>query len=973
MVISDIKINDIIIEDKSLYEVYIDYQTKAEEIYGEKTIVLYQVGDFYEIYGYDLPDRVKIDHLRNILKIIHYTETSKNKSIEHSIKNPKMTGFPIGNVKRNIELLLNYNYTIINISQIGNSVEFNKNKVRKVVDIISPSTYIYSEKTSNILLAIYLEDYNDNLYGALSYCDIIQGINTIYEIKDNENIEDIIYKNIKILEPKEIIIVNNLKNINIENKLIDLDIINYKYRIIDCNLHYNKIEYQEHILSKIFKNNTNLNIFEYLDIELLSNGRLIYIYLLIFLQEHNISILNNINKPKIYKPDKYILLDRETIYRLNLIYNNNNEVKYSLLNILDKTISVIGKREFRNRLLQPIINTYELERRYKLIDYFINNNNILIKTYLEGIYDIQKLHRKIHISEFSNLDINKLYLSYNNIIKLYKLLYISNTTTILNLIKFKEIDILEELVIYIEHNINLNVIDSSIIFNTNIHTDLDILLIELDEYKNIYYIIQKELSKYIEIESNSNKKKKKIIDNDKEINYITLEYKNNINILYLTDTKAKLLETYINKNKNKYIENNIISIKLSDIKIIKSTKKNKYNIVIEQIIDTNNKINDINYKYNELLCRYYKEFLEYIYINYISKLNHIVNLIEEIDISYCNANNAIRYNYTCPLIIDNAKSYLKVENIRHPIIEQINKNIQYVSNNVELGINNNDGLLIYGINSSGKSSLMKSIGLCIIMAQSGMYVSAHKLEYCPYKSIFTRIGTQDNIFTSRSSFTQEMYELRNIFNYANENSLIIGDEICNGTEECSALSLVASTIKILSTKKSSFIFATHLHKLIELELINNIDNLNIKHLKITIKNGLIIYNRKLDNGNGSQEYGIMVAQSLNMPDDFITYANNTRNIIKNDDNIFNAKNNRYNSSKFSSTCEICNLKYDEIHHINFQRDANKFNYSNDVYIHDNYNLVSLCSSCHDKIHNNEIIINGYIQTSNGSKLDYYII
>ena len=111
MVISDIKINDIIIEDKSLYEVYIDYQIKAEEIYGEKTIVLYQVGDFYEIYGYDLPDRVKIDHLRNILKIIHYTETSKNKSIEHSIKNPKMTGFPIGNVKRNIELLLNYNYT----------------------------------------------------------------------------------------------------------------------------------------------------------------------------------------------------------------------------------------------------------------------------------------------------------------------------------------------------------------------------------------------------------------------------------------------------------------------------------------------------------------------------------------------------------------------------------------------------------------------------------------------------------------------------------------------------------------------------------------------------------------------------------------------------------------------------------------------------------------------------------------------
>jgi len=357
--------------------------------------------------------------------------------------------------------------------------------------------------------------------------------------------------------------------------------------------------------------------------------------------------------------------------------------------------------------------------------------------------------------------------------------------------------------------------------------------------------------------------------------------------------------------------------------------------------------------------------------NYIIHFDKLQTIIEDIDISYCNANNAIKHNYKCPILVNSDKSYFKVKSIRHPIIEKINTDIQYISNDLELGYDK-DGLLIYGINSSGKSSLMKSVGLSIIMAQSGMYVPAQYFELSPYKSIFTRIGIQDNIFTGRSSFTQEMYELRNIFQNANQNSLIIGDEICNGTEECSALSLVASTIKILAEKKSSFIFATHLHKLVELDLINNINNLDIKHLKITNNNGLIIYDRILKEGNGSQEYGIMVAQTLNMPDEFIKYANNTRSIIKDEVNIFDAKTNRYNSSKYSTTCQICYQNYDEIHHIKFQKDVDEHNYVDDTYIHQKSNLIALCSQCHDKIHNNKIIVNGIIQTSHGFKLDFII-
>jgi len=254
-----------------------------------------------------------------------------------------------------------------------------------------------------------------------------------------------------------------------------------------------------------------------------------------------------------------------------------------------------------------------------------------------------------------------------------------------------------------------------------------------------------------------------------------------------------------------------------------------------------------------------------------------------------------------------------------------------------------------------------------------MYISSKEFIYSPYKKIFTRIGVQDNIFVGRSSFTQEMYELRNIFQNADVNSLVIGDEICNGTEECSALSLVASTIKILSEKQTTFIFASHLHRLVELDIIKNIENLEIKHLKITEKNGLIVYDRKLSDGNGSQEYGIMVAQTLDMPIEFIKYANNIRIEVKNEINIFDAKNNRYNGTKYSSGCQICGENYDEIHHIKFQRDADENKYVDDVYINDKYNLVSLCEKCHNKIHSNKIIINKIIETSEGVKLDYKVL
>ena len=164
---------------------------------------------------------------------------------------------------------------------------------------------------------------------------------------------------------------------------------------------------------------------------------------------------------------------------------------------------------------------------------------------------------------------------------------------------------------------------------------------------------------------------------------------------------------------------------------------------------------------------------------------------------------------------------------------------------------------------------------------------AKQFYYSPYHHIFSRIGNQDNLFKGQSSFAVEMSELRTILKRSDKNSLILGDELCCGTESISALSIVSATVIQLAKRNASFIFATHLHKLMELSIVKNITNLQIKHLKITYENNCIIYNRILEDGNGSQEYGIMVASTLELPDDVLKYANSVRNEIKSDINIFN--------------------------------------------------------------------------------------
>ena len=378
----------------------------------------------------------------------------------------------------------------------------------------------------------------------------------------------------------------------------------------------------------------------------------------------------------------------------------------------------------------------------------------------------------------------------------------------------------------------------------------------------------------------------------------------------------------------------------------------------------------------------------------MSTLLTFAKFIAEIDVLQSNLLNVVEKGYVAPTIdMSHSHSFVKAEKMRHPIIEHISKNSKYVPNDIVLGKDDIDGMLLFGVNAVGKSSLMKSIGINIIMAQAGMYVAASQFTYKPYKYLFTRIRNNDNIYAGLSSFEVEMKEFKVILKYANEDSIILGDELCSGTETQDATALVAAGVANLAKRKSSFLFATHLHFLADMSYIKEIKNVKLFHLLVERDVNdptKLVYTRTLQPGNGPKSYGILVCETMDLDRDFILKAKEIRESMNSKntrtDTIHtphthqNSNTSKYNINKIISLCEICKVsKACDVHHINQQCDANENNIINDTehgIFNKNklWNLVSLCKECHQSIHSvpARISIEGYITTSSGIELKYKV-
>jgi len=911
---------------------YINYEMEYRKKYGEKTIILIQVGSFYELYSIN----ENCSFMNKIGDICNIQISRKNKSIKEVNKNnPLMAGFPLYTLNKFIQILINNQYTIVLIEQITAP----PNPQRKITEIISPSTNINNNiRNGNYILVYYFEEIKGLLNVGISGVDLTTGKCIIYENGSTKNDPqltlDECYRILSTYNPTEILIIGD--EISEENKCKINEIINSnslihrKYEDYELLTYMRKIEYQKKILEKAYKNESMLSMIEYLNLERITIGIISYCILLQFAYEHNAEIIKELNKPKIIEREDKLLLEYNSAIQLNIISNNNNEK--TLLEILNRTSTAFGSRGFKERLLNPICNIEELKRRYDKIEELLEENKYkrIIKK-LNNINDIERISRKIRLLKLNPCEWNGFINSLENAKEIYEIMGIE-TKEINELIKiFENLDI-EECSKY-----NINDIKTNI-FKEGYLKKLDELT---EDYKKEIIKLEEIVQRISWIDDTNCK----LEYNEKDGYYIIITKKR-------YETALKKDKIYISKFE-KRITNNNNSYKLTSIEI------NEASTIIERRQEEIKKI--VNNEYIEYLKRI--EEKEYI------KLNKIINELREIDINSCNARNAKEYYLYRPNIKE-GKSYIKTENLRHPIIERIMSNIEYIGNDIEL---NENGILLYGINASGKSSLMKAVGISIIMVQSGMYVPATYYEFSPYNHIFTRICGNDDIYRGMSSFVVEMTELRNILQRTDERSLVIGDEICCGTEAISAISIVSSAINELIKKKSAFIFTSHLHELTSISLIKDrIDKeLKIYHIHIEIIDDKIIYERKLKEGQGSKIYGIEVCSSLNMPNDFMKNAEIIRKeLMGYDINLINIKQSNYKSNIFMDLCQICKInKACETHHINYQINAdingNFSNFNKNI----PHNLISICQECHKKEHNGDIGIIGYKQTSKGILID----
>jgi DNA mismatch repair protein MutS len=216
----------------------------------------------------------------------------------------------------------------------------------------------------------------------------------------------------------------------------------------------------------------------------------------------------------------------------------------------------------------------------------------------------------------------------------------------------------------------------------------------------------------------------------------------------------------------------------------------------------------------------------------------------------------------------------------------------------------------------------------------------------------------DNFFKGLSTFVVEMSELRVILKMADENSLILGDELCSGTETESALSIFVAGLTTLTQKKSSFIFATHFHEIVRFEEVTQLLTLRQMHMAVHYdrETDALVYDRLLRDGPGDRMYGLEVCKSLHLPQEFLemAYRLRTKYFPAARGDLQHAPS-VYNSHKIRGMCEICGQQMStETHHMMPQRlaDAEGFITTERGTFHKNHaaNLKSVCEACHGELH-----------------------
>jgi len=1015
----------------ALIKEYFTLTEKYTAEYGPNTVVLLQVGAFFEVYGQVMPAATAADssssvagsvcsgsRIDDFCLICELAKANKTPGIV-------MAGFRDYGLDKYLKKLQDAGYTAVVYVQDG----LKNPPVRVLQGIYSPGTFFSTDiaggagagagvggsaALSNNIACIWIEKISRTLAAGsggtlimgMTNIDIYTGRATIFETenKDSHNptTYDEVERFISSYTPSEVILISNLSNREVEDVIhytnIQAKVIhrvsttegvgggtgtgNSTLKAERCT----KQIYQMEVLNTFYPNGLAKSLEQsFMNYSIATQS---LVYLLNFIYEHNPSLVSKIQEPVFENMSERLILANHSLRQLNIIDDAGISSRLSsVLSLLNHTVTPMGSRAYKYAILHPTFNEEQLEEDYAITEYMLSlkdkGGSISFETLREKLgfmKDIEKLHRHIILRKIIPYHMFCLFHNLRHIRDLYSGClrdshlseYLSERWKIRDDIVGKSTLLLDTF----EKTLNIDLCRdiNDTLFDTNIIQRG--ISAELDKVTDEYRCTQKSLDEVQRVLNELIQAGEQKSSSGGEPDYVKVHETDKMGIsLQATKRRTKILEDRIKKLPANGKVISIVIDKETNRTLMFDTTGLTYpaasgsnnTIHSQQIYELCSTVVSLRAKISDLVSLVYYQFIESLH-EYYHDFENMIAFVSAADMIQNRCYVAKKYRYCRPVVAKAGMeageagaagaSFVRATGLRHCLIERINEDECYITNDVSLG---GDGMLLYGTNAVGKTSLIRAIGVAVIMAQAGFYVPATRFVYRPYRAIMTRILGNDNLFKGLSTFVVEMSELRVILRMADTNTLVLGDELCSGTEMDSAISIFVAGLQHLYRAGASFIFATHLHEIAAYSEIREMaPRLRLAHMRVFYDKSrdTLVYDRKLQDGAGESMYGLEVCKSLHLPDDFLENANMIRVKYRGVSTktptasiLEDAAPSRYNAAKLRRLCELCEkARGTEVHHLQHQESADADNFIGHIHKNHPANLASVCEDCHREIH-----------------------
>lgn len=510
------------------------------------------------------------------------------------------------------------------------------------------------------------------------------------------------------------------------------------------------------------------------------------------------------------------------------------EYRGSLLWVLDKTRTGLGKRRLKQVITQPLMKPIKILERLDAVEELSSDMAGLeeLRDSLEGIYDLERLMSRIAYKLASPRDVSALGKACANLPGVKKALEGYKSPLIKRL--SENISAHEDISDLVER-----ALDDELPVNTR-------------DGGYIRSGFNEELDKLRSITGGGRELLEKIEAREKEA------------------TGIKTLKVGFNRVFGYYIEVSKGQIgQVPDRYVRKQTLTNGERYITEELKDIERDMLTAGERIIKLEAKLFAEVRKFI----AERMEQVMNTAEavaDIDVLACFARVSLENNYVKPEIT--LDSVIDIKGGRHPVVEKILPDNPFTPNDTYLDLKQNRLLIITGPNMAGKSTYMRQVALITLMAQMGCFVPAARARIGVVDKVYTRVGASDDLSSGKSTFMVEMDEVAEILTGATKQSLVIMDEIGRGTSTFDGISIAKAVAEYINGKNIGCrtLFATHYHELTALEdSSEGIRNFSVAVVK---KGDDIKFLHKIVEGGADDSYGIEVAKLAGLPKKVIEAA-----------------------------------------------------------------------------------------------------